>query len=177
MPSPPARISVCLVSGATGTDKPIFIRALVAARPAGERWAVLDNDGGDIARDAALAQLATAAISGCACCTGQVVLMAGIAQLARQSRPQRLIIAAAGAAEPAALERALGQEDLARGITVSHRLCIVGAQSAAHDLLQRQMTAADYVVAMDAATAATLRAAGIAGVIQIEEAIRLVNRP
>lgn len=183
MQAPPARIPVCLITGATAADKLIFIRALVAARPAGERWAVLDNDGGDIVRDAALAQLATAAINGCACCTGQVALQAGIAQLARQSRPQRLIIAAAGAAEPEALERALQQEDLARGITVSHRLCVAAPQLLAalpplvRDLLQRQMAAADHIVAANAAAAAALRAAGSARVLQIKDAIRLVNRP
>ena len=177
---PPARIAVCLVTGIHSADKQHFVRALLAARPANKRWAVLDNDGGEIARDAATAQLTVTAVNGCACCTGQVALQAGIVQLARQSRPQRLIIAAAAAAEPEALERALGQEDLARGITVSHRLCVVLAQLPAalpppvHELLQRQMSAADHVVTAHAAAAAILRAAGIARVIQMEDAIRLV---
>jgi G3E family GTPase len=180
MPSPPARIPVCLVTGVASADKQAFIRALLAARPADERWAVLDNDGGDIARDAAAMQLAVAAVNGCACCTAQVALQAGIAQLARQSRPQRLIIAVAGVAEPAALEHTLQQEDLARGITIDHRLCVVAPQlltalpSPARDLLQRQIVAADHVVAASEAAAATLHANGITGVIQIEEGIRLV---
>ena len=180
MPSSPARIAVCLVTGATSVDKQNFLRALVAARPAAERWALLDNDDGGFVRAAATMQLTVAAINGCACCTGQVALQAGIAQLARRSRPQRLIIAAAGVAEPAALEHALRQEDLARGITVSHRLCVVAPQLLAalpppgRDLLQRQIVAADHVVGASAAAAATLRANGITGVIQIEEAIRLV---
>jgi len=180
MTPPPARIPVCLVTGVTGADKRSFLGALLAARPASERWAVLDNDGGDIARDAATAQLTAAAINGCACCTGQVALQAGIVQLVRQSHPQRLIIGAAAAAEPEALEHALQQEDLARGITVSHRLCVVLAQLPAalppplHELLQRQMCAADHVVAAHAAVAAALRAVGSARVLQIEDAIRLV---
>lgn len=180
MTPPSARIPVCLVTGAASADKQGFLHALLAARPAGERWAVLDNDGGDLTRDSVPMQLTVAAVNGCACCTGQVALQAGIAQLARQSRPQRLIIAAAGVAEPAALERALQQEDLARGIRVSHRLCVVAPPllaalpPSARDLLQRQMTAADHVVAVNAAAAAALHASGIAGVIQMEEAIRLV---
>jgi len=180
MKLPPARIVVCLVTGATSAGKQGFLRALLAARPADERWAVLDNDGGDLQRYAAPVQLTVAAVNGCACCTGQVALQAGIAQLARRARPQRLIIAAAGIAEPAALEHALQQEDLARGISVSHRLCVVAPPLLAalpapsRELLQRQMTAADHVVAVNAAAAATLRAAGIAGVIQTEDAIRLL---
>lgn len=180
MTPPPARIAICLITGATSADKQSFLRALLAARPADERWAVLNNDGGDLARNAVPVLLTVAAVNGCACCTGQVALQAGIAQLARQARPQRLIIAAAGAAEPAALEHALQQQDLARGITVRHRLCVVAPPLLAalpppvRDLLQRQMTAADHVVAVNAAAAAALRASAIAGVIQTEDAIRLV---
>lgn len=179
MTAPPARIPACLVTGVSGADKRRFVRALLAARPADEHWAVLDNDGGELARDPATAQLTVAAINGCACCTAQVALQAGIAQLVRQSRPQRLIIVASGAAEPDALERALLQEDLARGITVSHRLCValtqlpVALPPPVDELLQRQMTAADHVVATDTAAAA-LRAAGGANVLQIGDAIRLV---
>lgn len=180
MTTPTARIPACLVTGITAADKRSFVRALLAARPADERWAVLDNDGGDIAGDLAAAQLTVAAVNGCACCTGQVALQAGIAQLARQSRPQRLIIAAAGVAEPAALEHALQQKDLARGITVSHRLCVVAAQlldtlpPPALELLQRQIVAADHVIAANAVAATALHARGITGVIQVGDAIRLV---
>jgi G3E family GTPase len=180
MTSPPARILVCLITGAASADKQVFLRALLAARPADERWAVLDNDGGDLTRNAVPMLLTVAAVNGCACCTGQVALQTGIAQLARQARPQRLIIAAAGAAEPAALEHALQQKDLARGITVHHRLCVVAAPLPANlpppalELLQRQIAAADHVVTINAVAAAALRAGGIAGVIQMEDAIRLV---
>lgn len=180
MTSTPARIPACLVTGATGADKRAFTRALIAARPAVERWAVLDNDGADLAPGAAVAQLAVAAINSCACCTGTVELRIGIARLVRQSHPRRLIIAASGAAEPEALERALAQEDLARGIIVGPRLCVAAPRLAAalpppaRDLLQRQMAAADHVVASNAAAAAALQAAGIPRVIGIEDAIRLV---
>lgn len=180
MTPPPARIPLCLITGAASADKQNFLGALLAARPADERWAVLDNDGGDLTRNAVPMLLTVAAVNGCACCTGQVALQTGIALLARQARPQRLIIAAAGAAEPAALEQALQQEDLARGITVRHRLCVVAAPLPATlpppalELLQRQIAAADHVVTINAAAAAALRTGGIAGVIQMEDAIRLV---
>jgi len=181
MPSLPARIPVCLVTGPTSADKQTFLHALLAARPANERWAVLDNDGGGLAGNAPPMQLTVSELNGCACCTGQVALQAGIAQLARKARPQRLIIAVAGVAEPAALVHALHQEDLARGIRVSHRLCVVAPEllaalpPTACDLLQRQMTTADHVVAVNAGAAASLRATGITGVIQMEDAIRLVK--
>ena len=177
----PARVPVCLVTGASGPARHDFIRALAAARPADERWAVLDNDAGDSARDLAGAQLVVAASSGCACCTGQIALQTGIVRLIRQSRPQRLIIAADGAAEPAALERALRQAPLARGIVVTHRLCVAASQlpdalpQSAQELLQRQTAAADHVVCGDAAAAAALSTAcGVQHAISVAEAIRLV---
>lgn len=177
----PARVPVCLVTGASGPAKRDFIRALAAARPADERWAVLDNDAGNSARDLANARLAVAASIGCACCTGQVALLTGIVRLIRQSRPQRLIVAADGAAEPAALERALRQTPLARGIVVTHRLCVAAPQSpdampqSAPELLRRQMAAADHVVCGNAAAGAALSTAcGAQHAISVAEAIRLV---
>lgn len=175
----PLRVPVCLVTGLTGAVKRTFIHALLAARPAEQHWALLDNDGGDMARDAAGPQLAVSVINGCACCSGQVALQTGIVQLIRQSRPQRLIIAAAGVAEPTALANALQQEPLARGIDVDHRFCVLPSQSLdqlppnARDLLQRQMVAADYSVSEKPVT--TQSGAGAAPkLLQFGEAIRLL---
>lgn len=176
----PARVPVCVVTGLPGGDKHDFIRALLAARPADARWVLLDNDGGGIAADSAVPQLAQSVVSGCACCTGQVALQTGIVQLLRRTRPQRLIIAAAGVAEPVALERALRQADLARGIHVDHRLCVTAPElpdalsSSARDLLQQQMNAADHVVCRDATAAAALRGGAATSVLQFDAAVRLV---
>ncbi len=175
----PPRVPVCVLTGLTSADKRAFIAALLAARPAEQRWALLDNDGGNITRDAENPQLAVSVINGCACCTGQVALQTGIVQLIRQSSPQRLIIAAAGAAEPAALERALQQEHLARGITVEHRLCVVPLQplaalpAPARELLQQQMAAADHVVCIDPAALQPAAGSGLQ-ILQFADAIRLV---
>lgn len=178
-PSPdPSRVPVCLVTGLTGADKRAFIEALLAARPAEQQWALLDNDNSD-ADHAASAKVAVSVINGCACCTGQVALQTGIVQLIRQSRPQRLIIAAAGVAEPAALAHALQQEHLARGINVDHRFCVLPSRPldqlppAARDLLQQQMAAADHVVCKNPVV--TQAGAGAAPeTLQFSEAVRLV---
>lgn len=176
---PPVNVPVCLVTGAAGADRHAFLLALAAARPAGERWAMLVNDAADLG-SIADPQLAVDTSGGCACCTGQVALQTGIARLIRRSRPQRLIIAAAAAAEPAALERILQQPHLARGTHVGHRLCVAEPQllvtlpQSARDLLLRQMAAADQVVCRDAPAVAALRASGARRIIQFAEAIRLV---
>lgn len=173
------RVPLCVVSGLNGPDKRSFILALLAKRPADACWALLDNDGGDIAQATADLQLAVSVISGCACCTGQVALQTGIARLIRQARPQRLILAASGAAEPAALEHALRQEPLARGLHIDHRLCVApappwsGLPAQARGLLQRQIGAADHVVCAGAAALPT-EAGAARKPLQFGAAIRLV---
>ena len=158
-------ITTILVTGAGGAEKQMFVRALLAARPAHEHWAVLDNDNNDPATLQENAQLSVAGINGCICCTGQLALQVGIVQLLRRSRPQRLIIVVSAAAEPAPLERALRQGHLANAITISHRLFVSAPEDLTPDLPSarllrlQQLQAADMVVAADAANADALRTA------------------
>ncbi len=182
MQTPPARVPAWLVTGAAGAGKSRFIRALAAARPPVERWAVLHNDSDVLGLSADNASLVRAAVSGCACCTGQVMLQTAIVRLLRKARPARLLIEVSAAAEPAALERTLRDAALARAVDVQLRLCIVATAWSAYPpparaLLLAQMHAADHVVVHDAFADchATLTRAGVAGakIIQSDEAIRL----
>ena len=144
------------------------MRALLATRPVGEHWAILDNDNSHLTTLPENAQFSVASINGCMCCTGQLALQTGIVQLLRRSHPQRLIIVASAAAEPAALERALRQEYLARAVTITHQWFVATAEDltaalpAAHQLHLQQWHAADWVVTTDAAHASALRATATA---------------
>lgn len=154
-------VPTLLITGADRAAKTVFLRALLAIRPPRERWAVLDNDGNPPAASDAAADFAIASVSGCACCTGQVSLQTGIVRLLRESRPQRLVIVVAAAAEPAALAQTLRQEHLAASLQIARNPCIVAAslQNAAESaqaLWLRQMHAADDVVAMNEAVVAAL---------------------
>lgn len=175
---PPSRVPITLITGLTGADKRAFILALLAARPAEQQWALLDNDDAGFAHGAAGPQLAVSVVGGCACCTGQIALQTGIVKLIRQSRPQRLVIAAAGAAEPAALVRALQQEHLARSISVDHRLCVMPSPPMSalpvhtRELLQQQMAAADHVVCKNPVCG--LSAGVVTPALQFADAIKLV---
>lgn len=157
-----------LVTGASGAAKQAFVLALLAARPAGERWAILDNDNSHLSTLQENTQLSIASINGCMCCTGQLALQTGIVQLLRRSHPQRLIIVVSAAAEPDPLQRALRQEYLARAITITHQWFIATAEDltpalpAARELHLQQWQAADMVVTSDAAQASALRATATA---------------
>lgn len=182
MQTSPARVPACLVTGAAGTGKRRFIVALAAARPPAERWAVLSNDTASPGISADDPSLVFAAVNGCACCTGRVMLQTAIVRLLRDTRPARLLIEVSAAADPAAMERTLHDSSLARAVDVQLRLCIAGAAWSAYplpaqELLLAQMHAADYVVVHDAAAdlRATLTGAGIASakIIQSDAAVRL----
>lgn len=148
-------VPALLITGVDSIAKQFFVRALLAARPPQARWALLDNDGGHLEQALVPGPIAAATAGGCACCSGQVALQTGIVRLLRESHPQRLVIVAAAAAEPAALTRALQQQELARALRIDGHVCIVtpdkldAAEPAARALWQRQMAAADQVLAPD----------------------------
>jgi G3E family GTPase len=148
-------VPALLVTGIDSDAKYVFLSALFSARPPQARWALLDNDGGHLAQELAETQVAVAVAGGCACCSGQVALQTGIVRLLRESRPQRLVIVAAAAAEPLTLARALHQQQLSHVLRIDTHVCIVvpdrlaTAEHAARLLWQRQMAAADQVLAPD----------------------------
>ena len=157
-----------LVTGAGGAAKQAFIRALLAARPDDEHWAVLDNDNSHLTTLQQNARLSVAGILGCMCCTGQIALQTGIVQLLRRSHPQRLIIVVSDAAEPEPLKQALRQEHLAHAVTINHQWFVAAPEDltpelpSARLLRLRQLQAADMIVAADAEHADKLQAAAAA---------------
>lgn len=98
-----------LISGPLGAGKTSLIRALLAQKPAGERWAVLVNEFGQIGLDAALLTTNDAAISlaevagGCLCCVNGVPFQIGLGRLLRKAKPDRLFIEPSGLGHPAEL--------------------------------------------------------------------------
>lgn len=143
----------------TGIDAAAKARvALALLARGGDGWALLDNDGGVAA--AASTGIPAMQSSGCACCTGQVMLHAALVQLLRQHRPQQLLLVAAAAAEPAALHRALAQGVVMRAWQIQRTLCVwddtvaASVSLEARALWQDQRTAADAVILCGQATTA-----------------------
>jgi G3E family GTPase len=184
------RTSVTLVTGATGAGKTTLISRLLAARPSGDRWAVLVNDFGETAlADAAGVRdgsVTVREVGGCMCCTGRVQLRTALVLLLRETRPQRLIIEASAAAEPSALARLLHEPGLASAIALERTVCVVDplqATDARYNVLEHyreQAKAADVVFLSkgDAGDAAARTAAREAlarfGVVRVDDAIDVV---
>ena len=104
-----------VIAGPLGAGKTSLIRQLMAQRPAGERWAVLINEFGQIGLDAALLTTAQDGIAlgevagGCLCCVNGAPFQIGLGRLLRQSRPQRLFIEPSGLGHPAQLLKQLSE--------------------------------------------------------------------
>ncbi len=106
---PLTQIPTHLIGGPLGAGKTSLIRALLRQKPAGERWAILVNEFGQIGLDAALLSTDQSAVSlaevagGCLCCVNGVPFQIGLARLLRQATPDRLFIEPSGLGHPAEL--------------------------------------------------------------------------
>ena len=78
-----------LIAGPLGAGKTTLIRELLAQRPAGERWAILVNEFGQIGLDAALLTTGADGIAlgevagGCLCCVNGAPFRVGLGRLLR----------------------------------------------------------------------------------------------
>lgn len=96
---------VTLVTGFLAAGKTTAIRHWCARRPAGERWAVLVNDFGHLAIDAAAhADVAVFEVpGGCACCAASVAMRTTLGRILRRGPWDRLVIELSGLGHPAAM--------------------------------------------------------------------------
>jgi G3E family GTPase len=98
-----------VIAGPLGAGKTSLIKQLLAQKPAGERWAILINEFGQIGLDAALLTTADDGIvlgevaGGCLCCVNGAPFQVGLGRLLRKARPDRLLIEPSGLGHPAQL--------------------------------------------------------------------------
>lgn len=103
------QIPTHLIAGPLGAGKTSLLQDLLAQRPAGERWAVLVNEFGQVGLDAALLSRDDDGIAlgevagGCLCCVNGAPFQVGLGRLLRKARPQRVFIEPSGLGHPAQL--------------------------------------------------------------------------
>jgi len=124
-----------VIGGPLGAGKTSLIRHLLDQKPAGERWAVLINEFGQIGLDAALLTTEVDGISlaeipgGCLCCVNGVPFQIGLARLLRQAEPDRLLIEPSGLGHPAELLRQLGQPPWQTVLAVQPIVLVLDAEA------------------------------------------------
>jgi len=153
----PEKIPVNIITGFLGVGKTTAINALLAQKPADERWAVLVNEFGQIGVDQAampdadglhIKELA----GGCICCALGPALRAGLATLIRTAKPQRLIIEPTGLGHPEGIIDTLQSGSFKDALDLRAIICLLDPQLLedprvmAHETFQDQLNLADIVV-------------------------------
>jgi G3E family GTPase len=126
-----------VIAGPLGAGKTSLIKHLLAQRPAGERWAVLINEFGQIGLDAALLTQDVDGIAlgevagGCLCCVNGAPFQIGLGRLLRKARPDRLFIEPSGLGHPAQLLRQLSEAPWQGVLSVQPCVLVLDAQALA----------------------------------------------
>jgi G3E family GTPase len=125
-------IAVNLVTGFLGVGKTTLIAHLLRQHPAGQRWAVLVNEFGEIGVDGALLDDEGVAIEevagGCLCCVAAPAFNVGLNRLIRQQRPDRILIEPSGLGHPAQVLENLRSPIYQPLLQVRATLCVMDAR-------------------------------------------------
>jgi len=124
-----------VIAGPLGAGKTSLIRQLMAQRPAGERWAVLINEFGQIGLDAALLTNDADGIAlgevagGCLCCVNGAPFQIGLGRLLRKAKPDRLFIEPSGLGHPAQLLKQLNEAPWSGVLALQPCVLVLDAQA------------------------------------------------
>lgn len=148
-----------VITGFLGVGKSTAVRSLLQRAPAGERWAVLVNEFGEVSVDGAAVQpeggdaMIRELPGGCMCCTMGAPLQVTIARLLREARPDRLLIEPTGVGHPARVLDTLRGDSLREALDVRATVCLVDPRRLAEErvmtseVFRDQVELADVLVA------------------------------
>lgn len=146
-----------LVTGFLGVGKTTTIRSLLARKPAGEHWAVLVNEFGEVGVDGSLFQEDDIGVTqipgGCVCCASSQMFTVGLNRLIRQEDPDRILIEPTGLGHPAEIVRNLTTPPFAEVLDLRATLTVMDARHLSsprhreHPNWGEQMRQADVLLA------------------------------
>lgn len=151
------RVPTHVITGFLGAGKTTLLKHLLAQKPAGETWAVLVNEFGQIGLDGALldadADVAIhEVVGGCLCCTSQLPMQVGLSRLLTKTKPTRLFIEPTGLGHPLQLIEQLSEPHWARALDLRAIVSVVDGtrlfekKLIAHETYQAQLALADVLV-------------------------------
>ncbi|MEG3765162.1 GTP-binding protein [Alteromonas sp. 14N.309.X.WAT.G.H12] len=150
-----------IITGFLGVGKTSAILHLLTQKPAGERWAVLVNEFGEIGIDGGLLKGQHAEAQGvfirevpggCMCCTAGLSMQIALNQLLAKSRPDRLLIEPTGLGHPKEVVEVLSAPHYREVLLLQRILTLVDARKLSdpryttHDTFNQQIQIADVVV-------------------------------
>jgi G3E family GTPase len=150
-------IPVNLITGFLGVGKTTALRHLLRHHAAGEHWAVLVNEFGEIGIDGGLLADTGAAVlevaGGCLCCVAAPAFTTGLNRLIRRHRPDRILIEPSGLGHPAQVLDTLAGPLYADVLEMRATICLIDARHLSsprhreHQTFQDQIHLADVLVA------------------------------
>jgi G3E family GTPase len=154
--TPLSSIPVHLFTGFLGSGKSTLIRRLIEQKPAGERWAVLINEFGQVGIDQTMFESRDDVIvkglpGGCLCCQLAFVLQATLVNLLHRHRPDRLLIEPSGLGHPAGLLDTLRSDAFADVLVVQDIVALLDParlddpRVREHDTFNDQLAMADAI--------------------------------
>ncbi|MTD26493.1 CobW family GTP-binding protein [Erwinia sorbitola] len=148
---------VNLITGFLGSGKTTTLRHLLAGKPAGENWAVLVNEFGEIGIDGALLAESGAVLKeipgGCMCCVNGLPMQVGLNMLLKQAKPDRLLIEPTGLGHPKQILDMLSAAVYQPWIDLRATLCLLDPRQLAdrrvveNENFRDQLAAADIIIA------------------------------
>lgn len=134
-------VPATLVTGLPGAGKAALLRQWLAAKPAGERWALLLNrpdaaglrvrlPGGRADAGDGFAADAIETIGGCACCSGRLAFETALLRLLRRGPWSRLLIELDGSGDPARFVDLLRAGAARRHLRLDEVVAVTDAETA-----------------------------------------------
>ncbi|WP_372795071.1 GTP-binding protein [Pontiella sp.] len=150
-----------IITGFLGTGKTTAILNLLKNKPAGEKWAVLVNEFGEIGVDGSIFEgqhseeqgvFIREVPGGCMCCTAGLPMQIALNVLLTKARPDRLLIEPTGLGHPAEVLATLSGEHYRESLSIHHVVTLVDARVLSdaryteHETFNQQIGIADLVV-------------------------------
>ncbi|MEL4402077.1 CobW family GTP-binding protein [Shewanella algae] len=152
-------VATNLITGFLGSGKTTFIKALLANKPAGETWAVLVNEFGEIGIDAGLMGQSDSGVvirevpGGCLCCAAGVPTQVAVTQLLARAKPDRLLIEPTGLGHPKEILKTLSSKQFAEVLSLKASICLFDPRKLSdkryteHENFLSQLQIADILLA------------------------------
>lgn len=150
-----------IITGFLGVGKTSAILHLIKNKPEQERWAVLVNEFGEIGIDGSLFESQCSeqqgiyireVPGGCMCCTAGLPMQVALAQLLRQTKPDRLLIEPTGLGHPNEVLETLRSHSFHDVLLIQKVVTLVDARQlsdsryAEHETFQQQVAIADVII-------------------------------